>query len=100
MGLRTLSESIILQAIEDLGHPQYRAESLDFFHGRRFRLLARMASISDEDIPGFHAFTTAYASAICGQDKPDIADRRMLKVLARASLSNGQPIFLHLMGSC
>jgi len=100
MGLRTLAESIILQAIEDLGHPQYRAESLDFFHGRRFRLLARMAAISDEDIAGFHAFTKSYAAAICGQDKPDISGRRMLKVLARASLSNAQPIFLHLTGRC
>jgi len=100
MGLRALAESVILQAMEDLGDPQYRAESLDFFHGRRFRLLARLACISDEDIVGFHAFTRSYSSVICVQDNPDSADRRMLKVLARASLRHGKPVFMHLMGSC
>lgn len=100
MSLISLAESIILQALEDLDHPAHRAESLDFFHGYRFRLFARMAHMSRKDVVELRGYTKKHASPFCEQEKPTSADRKMLKGIARASLRYKQPLFMHLMGRC
>jgi len=100
MSLKTLAESIILQALEDLDNPEERAECLDFFHGYRFRLFARMAGIPRKDIVGFRAYTKDYMNTICAEQTPTRADRKMLRMMARASLKYRQPLFMHLMSRC
>lgn len=99
MSLSTLAESVILQAMEDLDNPEHRAESLDFFHGYRFRLFARMAGIPNEDSLGFRAYTKQYLHPFCAEDQPSRADRKVLRKMARASMKYRQPLFIHLMGS-
>jgi hypothetical protein len=100
MNLKALAESIILQAMEDLDDPQERAECLDFFHGHRFRLLARMAGINSHDIMKFRAYTGQYMHPICANENPTRSDRKMLRSMAMASLKYRQPLFMHLMSRC
>jgi hypothetical protein len=55
MGLRTLSEAIILQSAEDLLSTSHRKEGLEFFEGEGFRLSAEMAEMtSDEKLSFLH----------------------------------------------
>ena len=97
MSLRSLAESIILQALEDLDDPGQRTESLSFFHGHRFRVFARLAGISSEKVLGFHAYAMQYASAIHGRNARNISGRRNK---ARENLLFGQPYPVHFMGRC
>ncbi|MEJ2183274.1 MAG: hypothetical protein P8Y66_07105 [Nitrospirota bacterium] len=46
MSLRSLAESVIFQAIEDLHDGEHRHEALAFFQGDTFREWARMAGMS------------------------------------------------------
>jgi hypothetical protein len=100
MNLKALAESVILQALEDLEDPEQRAECLDFFHGYRFRLMARMAGITGDDIMAFRAYTKNYIYPICGNEQPGRADRKMLRMMARASLKYRKPLFMHLISRC
>ena len=100
MSLKTLAESIILQAMEDIDNPEQRAECLDFFHGYRFRLFARMAGIESDDIIGFREYTKQYINPLCANDPPTRADRKLLRMMARAGLRYKQPLFMHLMSRC
>ena len=100
MSLKALAESIILQAMEDLDNPEQRAECLDFFHGYRFRLFARMAGINSDDSIGFRDYTREYLHPFCASEKPTRSDRKMLRMMARASLKYRQPLFMHLMSRC
>ena len=97
MSLRSLAESIILQALEDLDDPHQRTESMSFFQGRRFRHFARLAGISNEDISGFHAYAMQYASAIYGRGTRQDSRRRSR---TRERLMYGRPLSMHLMGRC
>lgn len=49
MGLRDLSEAIILQSAEDLLGAPHEEEVMSFFSGEGFRLCAEMAKMSHED---------------------------------------------------
>lgn len=49
MGIKTLAESIILQSIEDMYHPEHRTESLEFFTGHGFHVCAKLAGMGVED---------------------------------------------------
>ena len=100
MNLKALAESIILQALEDLENPEERVECLDFFHGHRFRLMARMAGIKTDDIVRFRAFTGQYLHPLCAEETPTRADRKMFKMMARSNLKYRQPLFMHLMSRC
>jgi len=100
MSLRTMAESIILQAMEDLEDPEQRAECLDFFHGYRFRMFAKMAGIKNEDIMGFREYTKQYLLPFCLHGAPSRSDRKMFRKMAKASTKYRQPLFMHLMGSC
>lgn len=100
MSLRTLAESIILQALEDLGDPGQRAESLDFIHGYRLRLFARMAGMRNEDIIGFHAWTRAYCDTLSGLEEPEAADNITSPPKPQSTIRYGKPLFMHIMGRC
>ena len=97
MSLRSLAESIILQALEDLDDPNQRTESMSFFQGRRFRHFARLAGIRKEDVSGFHAYAMQYASAIYGRSTRQDARRRNK---TRESLMYGHPLSMHITGRC
>jgi hypothetical protein len=45
MGVRTLSEAIILQSLEDLSDTKHRVDSLAFFSGEGFRICSEMAGL-------------------------------------------------------
>ncbi len=49
MGLRDLSEAIILQSAADLLSTPNEEESIEFFSGEGFRLCAEMAKMSHQD---------------------------------------------------
>jgi len=49
MGLRTLSEAIILQSAGDLLSTSHRKEGLEFFEGEGFRLSAEMAGMTSDE---------------------------------------------------
>jgi hypothetical protein len=51
MGIRTLSEAIILQSLEDLSDPRHRMESVEFFSGAGFMICSEMAGL-DADCEG------------------------------------------------
>lgn len=51
MGIRALSEAIILQSLEDLTDSRHRVDSLAFFSGQGFRLCSEMAGL-DADAEG------------------------------------------------
>jgi len=99
MGLRSLAESIILQALEDLDDPDQRTESLSFFHGHRFRLFARLAGIPKEDLYSFHSYAMQYASAVFRREcTRSPIDRK--RSSARMALMYSQPLFVHMLGRC
>jgi len=100
MSLGTLAESIILQALEDLGDPRQRAESMDFLHGYRLRLFARMAGMRNEDIIGFHAWTRAYCANLYGAEEPGAAGDIPSTPKARVNTRYHKPLFMHIMGRC
>lgn len=49
MGLRTLSEAIILQSAEDILSASHRKEGLEFFGGEGFRLCSEMAGMTFDE---------------------------------------------------
>ena len=49
MGLRTLSETIILQSIEDLFSQKEREGSIRFFRGKGFKIAADIAGMKFEE---------------------------------------------------
>ncbi|HWR57458.1 MAG TPA: hypothetical protein VN328_01100 [Thermodesulfovibrionales bacterium] len=49
MGLRDLSEAIILQSAADLLSEPHEGEALEFFSGEGFRLCAEMAKMGHDD---------------------------------------------------
>lgn len=49
MGLRDLSEAIILQSAADLLSSPHEENAIEFFSGEGFRLCAEMAKMSHED---------------------------------------------------
>lgn len=100
MSLRTLAESIILQALDDLGNPRLRAESMDFLHGYRLRLFARMAGMRNEDIIGFHAWTRAYCATLSEREEPEAAENITSPPRAKAAIRYQKPLFMHIMGRC
>ncbi|GBE38951.1 MAG TPA: hypothetical protein ENG95_01710 [Nitrospirae bacterium] len=44
-GLKSLSEAIILQSIEDMFSPDHRNESLEFFSGNSFKVCSKLAGL-------------------------------------------------------
>jgi hypothetical protein len=49
MGLKSLSEAIILQSIEDLWNPAYRHDSIEFLKGEGLQISAGLAGMSALD---------------------------------------------------
>ena len=45
MSTQSLAEAVILQSLEDLWNPLYRAESREFFEGSGFKMCAEIAGI-------------------------------------------------------
>lgn len=63
MGLRTLSEAIILQAAADLLSTSHCKEGFEFFGGEGFRLSAEMAGMtSDEKLNFLHMLLACISS--------------------------------------
>ena len=50
MSVRAMAEMMILQAMEDLEDPEYRAESLEFFSGARFADCAKLAEMGHQEM--------------------------------------------------
>lgn len=81
MGLRDLSEAIILQSISDLLDAPRDKDSLEFFSGEGFRLCSQMAKMDHDDKIRFLAMLTDSISA-CKKNgnhmdkKSDLTDKR------------------------
>lgn len=50
MSVKAMAEMMILQAMEDIEDPEYRAESLEFFSGRRFADCAKLADMGHKEM--------------------------------------------------
>ena len=90
MGLRDLSEAIILQSALDLLDTPQDKDALEFFSGEGFRLCAQMAKMGHDDKITLLEMLTHTISA-CKENrnhrdkKPDLTDR---KIPERITLSH------------
>ena len=86
MGLRNLSEAIILKAASDLLDTLRDKDSLAFFSGEGFRVCAEIAKMDHDDKIKFLTILTEYISE-CKKggnhpdEKPDLMDKRASKRL-------------------
>lgn len=84
MGLRNLSEAIILQAASDLLDTPRDKDSLEFFSGEGFRVCAEIAKMDHGDKIEFLTILTECISE-CKKNgnhpdkKPDLMDKRASK---------------------
>jgi hypothetical protein len=86
MGLRDLSEAIILQSASDLLDAPRDKDTLEFFSGEGFRLCAEMAKMDHDDKIRFLTMLTECISQCTKsgkhQDKKlDLTDRKSSKKL-------------------
>ena len=84
MGLRDLSEAIILQAASDLLGALHDKDSLDFFSGEGFRLCAQMARMDhDEKVTFLRMLTTCISECKKNENhpskEPNLLDKRASK---------------------
>jgi hypothetical protein len=87
MGLRDLSEAIILQSASDVLDTPRDKDALEFFSGEGFRLCAEMAKMDYDDKIKFLTMLTRCISECKKNDnhpdkKPDLTDKRASKRLA------------------
>ncbi len=68
MGLRDLSEAIILQSAADLLGGPHKEEALEFFSGEGFRMCAEMAKMGHDDKLTFLEML-AECVAVCNKSK-------------------------------
>ena len=73
MGLRDLSEAIILQCASDLLDAPRNRDALDFFSGEGFRLCAEMAKVEhDEKIRFLSLLTDCICACNKNRDHPKV----------------------------
>jgi hypothetical protein len=89
MGLRDLSEAIILQSASDLLGKPSDEETLQFFTGEGFRICAEMAKLSHDDKLNFLNMLVDSISA-CKETKPcrETAARGSKKAIRKWSVSH------------
>jgi len=97
MGLRDLSEAIILQSASDLLDTPRDRDALEFFSGEGFRLCAEMAKMDHDDKIRFLTMLTECISECKNHKnhpdkKPDLTDRKSSKRVTLAHRCRKSPV--------